>query len=321
MPKYSFIIPVYNRPDEVDELLGSLSKQTVSDFEVVVVEDGSDKDCEAVVANFADSLDLYYHRIPNSGPGQARNQGANKARGVWFVFLDSDTLLPPDYLRHVDQYVSSTNVDAYGGADRDKKDFLPIQRAISYSMTSMLTTGGIRGRNKSMERFKPRSFNMGIKRSVFEQLGGFGSMRYGEDIDFSIRIESAGCRTAFIPDAFVYHKRRTSFSAFFAQIHHSGEARIMLSKLHPGSLKTVHLFPFLFTSGLVLSLLFLVLFPFLGSALVAVYLFYFLLIGLHATWTSRNILVGLMAIAASLIQLTAYGIGFFKAGIYSIMKR
>ena len=317
MPKYSFIIPVYNRPDEVKELLASLTQQSIKEFDVVVVEDGSENDCEAVVNQFTTTLSISYHQIPNAGPGAARNYGAAKTSSEWLIFLDSDTLIPSDYLTHVDDFLTEEDVSAYGGADKEKEDFLPIQKAISYSMTSILTTGGIRGRKNSLEKFKPRSFNMGIKKSVFEQLGGFGKMRYGEDIDFSLRIEEANFKTAFIPDAFVFHKRRTSFTAFFKQIRHSGEARIVLSKLHSGSMKLVHLFPTMFVAGLLASLFTVFLTPFFGVLALAVYVIYFMIIGTHAMLVNKSFKVGLLSMVAAFIQLSAYGYGFLKAGLQS----
>lgn len=315
MSKYSIIVPVFNRPDEVDELLESLSKQSFRDFEVIIVEDGSDIDCKQIVESYQSELNLHYHLISNSGPGLARNHGASKAKGEWLIFLDSDTLIPEKYLTSINDFIDSNNIDAFGGADRDKDDFLPIQRAISYSMTSFFTTGGIRGSQKSIEKFKPRSFNMGMKKSVFESLEGFSEMRYGEDIDFSIRIERGNYATAFIPEAFVYHKRRTSFKAFFHQIRHSGEARIALKNIHKGSLKMVHLFPALFTLGILISIILVLSIPILGLVGLATYAFYFLIILIDATSKSRSLMVGLLSVISSFIQLSAYGIGFIRAGL------
>ncbi|MEM6735865.1 MAG: glycosyltransferase [Bacteroidota bacterium] len=320
MPKYSFVVPVYNRPHEVAELLSSLTLQEVDDFEVIVVEDGSENDCEPIIDVYRDKLALKYFRIPNSGPGRARNYGASQASGDWFIFLDSDTLIPNNYLVSIETFLRENEVDAFGGADRDRNDFLPIQKAISYSMTSFLTTGGIRGSKRSMEKFKPRSFNMGIKKIVFEHLNGYGKMRYGEDIDLSIRIENLCFKTAYIPDAFVYHKRRTSFWEFFKQIKHSGEARILLSQIHKGSLKLVHLFPGIFTVGFVVSLIFILLLPTFGSIGFVIYSCYFLLILIHSSLKTRSIKIGCLASIASFIQLIAYGYGFLKYGTIAFMK-
>lgn len=320
MLKYSFIIPVYNRPDEVDELLASIKDQTFSDFEVLVVEDGSTNDCRSVVAKYEKFFELAYYQIDNSGPGMARNHGAQNAKGSWYIFLDSDTLLPADYLNSVDEYLLGNSVDAFGGADKDREEFYPIQKAISYAMTSFWTTGGIRGSNKSLEKFKPRSFNMGIKRVVFEQLEGFGSMRYGEDIDFSLRIEKANFKTAFISKAYVYHKRRTSFKAFFKQIRHSGEARIHLTALHKGSFKIVHLFPGIFVLGLLVTIALWIFYPLLAIPLLFTLCVYFFGIGVDSTIKTGSVKVGLLSIIASFIQLSAYGLGFFKAGTISLFK-
>lgn len=207
--KYSVIIPVYNRPDEVNELLESLTLQTCKDFEVVVVEDGSSIPCQEVVEKYSDRLDIHYYNKPNSGPGQTRNYGAERSHGEYLIILDSDCILPPGYFEAVEKELQSSPVDAFGGPDRAHASFTDIQKAINYSMTSFFTTGGIRGGKKKMDKFYPRSFNMGVRRSVYQTLGGFSKMRFGEDIDFSIRIFKAGYRCRLFPSAWVYHKRRT----------------------------------------------------------------------------------------------------------------
>ena len=228
--KYSFIIPVYNRPDEVDELLDSLTRQECRDFEVVVVEDGSAVPCRDVCDRYADRLDLHYYNKENSGPGQSRNYGAERAQGEYLIVLDSDVVLPPGYLSAVDAELAERECDAFGGPDSAHPSFTPVQKAISYSMTSFFTTGGIRGGKKKLDKFYPRSFNMGIRRDVYERLGGFSRMRFGEDIDFSIRIFKAGCRCRLFTAAWVWHKRRTDFRKFWRQVYNSGIARINLYK-------------------------------------------------------------------------------------------
>ena len=241
--KYSFIVPVFNRPDEVDELLESLCAQTLKDFEVIIVEDGSTKPCKDVCDKYADILDLHYYLKENSGPGQSRNYGAERASGEWLIVLDSDVVLPNRYLESVECKVNS-GIAAWGGPDASHPSFTPVQKAISYSMTSFFTTGGIRGgKGKKLDKFFPRSYNMGIRRKVYQELGGFTKMRFGEDIDFSYRIVEAGYKTALIPEAWVWHKRRTDFRKFFRQVYNSGVARINLEKRHPGTLKLVHLLP------------------------------------------------------------------------------
>ena len=251
--KYSIIVPVYNRPDEVDELLESLSNQTQQDFEVIIVEDGSVKPCKDVCDKYAGILALHYYAKENSGPGQSRNYGAERANGEWLIILDSDVVLPEGYLAAVDSAIShqTSDIAAFGGPDAAHPSFTPVQKAISYSMTSFFTTGGIRGGKAKLDKFYPRSFNMGIRRDVYLQLGGFSKMRFGEDIDFSYRIVEAGYRPQLFPDAWVWHKRRTDFRKFFRQVYNSGIARINLMKRHPGTLKLVHLRPTVFALGVI----------------------------------------------------------------------
>ena len=226
--RYSVIFPVYSRPDEVDELLGSLAVQTFRDFEVIIVEDGSSVPCEGVVGDYRDRMDIHYYYKPNSGPGQTRNYGAERSRGEYLLILDSDCILPEGYLAAVEAELRREPADAFGGPDRAHDSFTSVQKAINYAMTSFFTTGGIRGGKKKMDRFYPRSFNMGIRAEVYRALGGFSRMRFGEDIDFSIRIFKAGYRCRLFPQAWVWHKRRTDFRKFFKQVHNSGTARINL---------------------------------------------------------------------------------------------
>lgn len=249
--RYSVIIPVYNRPDEVDELLYSLTTQTFQDFEVIVVEDGSSVPCKQVVDGYADKLDIHYYYKPNSGPGQTRNYAAERSRGDYLLILDSDCILPDGYLAAVEAELSREPADAFGGPDRAHDSFSDVQKAINYAMTSFFTTGGIRGGKKKMDKFYPRSFNMGVKAEVYRALGGFSQMRFGEDIDFSIRIFKGGYRCRLFPEAWVWHKRRTDLKKFFKQVHNSGIARINLYKKYPESLKLVHLLPAVFTLGVV----------------------------------------------------------------------
>ena len=253
--KYSLIIPVYNRPDEVAELLDSLTRIAFRDYEVILVEDGSTLPCEAVARQYGDRLSLRYFAKPNSGPGQSRNYGAERAEGEWLIVLDSDILVPEGYFDALNSFLAHNDVDAFGGPDRAHESFTPVQKAINYGMTSFFTTGGIRGGKQKLDKFFPRSFNMGIRRKVYHALGGFRAMRFGEDIDFSYRIVEGGYRTALIPDAWVYHKRRTDFRKFFRQVHNSGIARVNLTILHPGTLRLVHLLPSAFTIGCVLLLI------------------------------------------------------------------
>ena len=255
--KYSVIIPVYNRPDEADELLDSLTRQTVKDFEVVVVEDGSAVPCKEVVEKYADRLDVQYLTKKNGGPGPARNYGVEHAKGEYVLILDSDCVLPDGYMAAVEAELAANPCDAFGGPDAAHDSFTPVQKAISYSMTSFFTTGGIRGGKKkgALDKFYPRSFNMGVRRDVYLKLHGFSKMRFGEDIDFSYRIVEAGHTTRLFPDAWVWHKRRTDMDKFFKQVFNSGIARINLEKRHPGTMKLVHMLPMVFTVGVLLLIL------------------------------------------------------------------
>ena len=324
--KYSIIIPVYNRPDEVDELLTSLCEQKVKDFEVIVVEDGSQRDCKAVTEKYADRLDVKYFMKPNSGPGQSRNYGAERAQGDYLIILDSDVVLPPGYLEAVD---NSHPVHAFGGPDAAHPSFTPVQKAISYSMTSFFTTGGIRGSKKArLDKFYPRSFNMGIRRDVYLKLGGFSKMRFGEDIDFSYRIVEAGYNPQLLPEAWVWHKRRTDFRKFFRQVYNSGIARINLEKRHPGTLKLVHLLPTVFTVGVIALVLLFVCGLMLSSfgsptlkpqghlvcqlAILPLAL-YALIIFIDSSIRNKSLHVGLLSIPAAFVQLMGYGLGFIES--------
>ncbi len=310
MPNLSLIVPVYNRPDEVDELLQSILEQEVMPYEIIIIEDGSEIDCEQVVKRHASRLPIAYYTKSNGGPGATRNFGATRATGDYLIILDSDVLLPPHYVQTLIQSLETDSIDAFGGPDAAHPEFTPTQKAISYAMTSFFTTGGIRGgKADAMDKFHPRSFNMGIRRSVYEALGGFREMRFGEDIDFSYRILEAGYSTKLIPDAWVYHKRRSTFTQFFKQVHNSGIARINLEILHPGTLKLVHMLPALFTAGLVFCFS---LRAESSIAMLPVHLFT-LLILIDATNKTKSLQVGVLAIVAAYVQLIGYGTGFLRA--------
>ncbi len=324
--KYSIIIPVFNRPEEVDELLESLLGQEEKDFEVVIVEDGSQIPCKEVCGKYADRLDLHYYQKENSGPGQSRNYGAERAGGDYLLILDSDVVLPRGYLRAVSEELDRKPADAFGGPDRAHDSFTDTQKAISYSMTSFFTTGGIRGGKKKLDKFYPRSFNMGIRRDVYQELGGFSKMRFGEDIDFSIRIFKAGKHCRLFPEAWVWHKRRTDFRKFWRQVYNSGIARINLYRRYPESLKLVHLLPMVFTVGtallglLVLTGILLLCFPgtraegwrLLLTGLIPL-LLYSAVICTDSARQNHNLKIGLLSIRAAFTQLTGYGCGFISA--------
>ena len=323
--KYSVIVPVFNRPDEVDELLESLCSQTHKDFEVIIVEDGSQKPCKDVCDKYANILDLHYYYKDNSGPGQSRNYGAERAKGEYLLILDSDVVLPERYMEHVEQSLTADAAPAFGGPDAAHPSFTPVQKAISYSMTSFFTTGGIRGGKKKLDKFYPRSFNMGIRRDIYLQLGGFSKMRFGEDIDFSYRIVEAGYQPRLFPEAWVWHKRRTDFRKFFRQVYNSGIARINLEKRHPGTLKLVHLLPTVFTVGVIgLWVSWMLvndywLLAYKESAPIACHLLllpiilYCLIILIHSTIENKSLWVGILSIPAAFVQLMGYGFGFIDS--------
>jgi glycosyltransferase involved in cell wall biosynthesis len=315
--KYSVIVPVFNRPDEVDELLSSLCTQTFKDFEVIIVEDGSNVPCAEVVRRYDGRLDVHYYAKPNSGPSQSRNYGVERAKGEYVIILDSDVVLPEGYLQAVDDELLRQPCDAFGGPDRAHSSFTPTQKAINYAMTSFFTTGGIRGGKKKMDKFYPRSFNMGVRTEVYRALNGFSNMRFGEDIDFSTRIFKGGYACRLFPNAWVWHKRRTDLRKFFRQVHNSGIARIHLTKRHPGTLKLVHLLPALFTAGCILLVVLAVVAALLGCphawVLLLPLLLFALIIFIDATRAERSVEVGGRAILASFVQLTGYGTGFLRA--------
>lgn len=307
--RYSIIIPVYNRPDEADELLESLTLQTLKDFEVIVVEDGSAIPCREIVKKYEDQLNIHYYDKPNSGPGQTRNYGAERAKGEYLIILDSDCVLPPGYLNEIEKELTRKPADAFGGPDRAHSSFTHTQKAINYAMTSFFTTGGIRGGKKKMDKFYPRSFNMGIRAEVYHTLGGFSKMRFGEDIDFSIRIFKGGYACRLFPEAWVWHKRRTDLKKFFKQVHNSGIARINLYKKYPESLKLVHLLPAIFTLGVVLVLPASLICPW-SLALLGVFAG---VIFIDSSIANKSPLIGIISVMAAFIQLTGYGSGFLAA--------
>lgn len=306
---YSIIVPVYNRPDEVDELLESLTHQVFRNFEVVIVEDGSDKRCDEVCNRYKDLLPLRYYYKKNSGPGNSRNFGVDYANGDYVIILDSDVVVPPHYLSAIDEELSREQCDFFGGADAAHTSFTPVQKAISYSMTSFFTTGGIRGGKKKLDKFYPRSYNMGVRRTAYQALGGFSRMRFGEDIDFSYRLIENGYKSRLFPEAWVWHKRRTDLRKFFRQVYNSGIARINLEKRHPGTMKPVHLLPMLFTLGVLLLLL---LSPWCLWTLTPL-LAYALIICIHSSVVNKSLRVGLLSVPAAFTQLMGYGLGFINA--------
>ena len=309
---YSVIVPVYNRPDEIYELLKSLTKQTYNQFEVLIIEDGSENRCEQIVRQFKDQLDIRYYYKENSGQGFSRNFGFERARGDYFVVFDSDCLVPPHYFETVTEYLALIPADCWGGPDKAHRSFTPVQKAINFSMTSFLTTGGIRGKKKHLGTYHPRSFNMGISREVWIKTGGYKITRMGEDLEFSIRIIKMGFKTVFIENAFVYHKRRTNLKQFFRQLHFFGRARINISRFYPDELKPIHLFPVLFLVSLIASVLFLLLkIPVLKS-FIWLYFFYALLLFLTSFLREKSLHISFLAVFCAFTQLSAYAIGFIS---------
>lgn len=310
--KYSIIVPVFNRPDEVDELLLSLTRQSFTNFEVLLVEDGSTNRCDKVYEKYAKQLRINYIFKPNSGPGPSRNVGYEHAKGDYYIAFDSDCIIPPDYLTNVDRFLSQTPLDAWGGPDRGHADFTPVQQAMAYTMSSVLTTGGIRGGLKDVKNFQPRSFNMGISKDVFRRTEGFKFDRYAEDIEFSIRIKKSGFYVGYIPDAYVFHKRRTNLGQFYRQVFNFGRGRVQVGRVHSEAVRITHWFPSLFLIGLTLVLiLFLVSWP-LGVIGLLGYALYILAIAFSAYRYSKSMLVGLLAGPSAMVQLVGYGAGFLK---------
>lgn len=310
--KYSLIVPVYDRREEIDELLESLAAQEYDSFEVVVVEDGSSVRSDDIIAKYQDDLNIQYFYKENSGPGASRNFGMTKAKGDWFVIFDSDCLIPPHYLNSVDKFLAQRDVDTYGGPDKAHHSFTNTQKAIDWAMTSYVTTGGIRGSDKSLDDYQPRSFNMGIKREVFQKVGGYGKIWPGEDPDLSFRIKKAGFSVGFIKDAYVYHKRRIDLKKFGQQVYKFGVVRNILSKWHPGTGKLVYAFPSLFLIGCCVCLILaLTISWYLALPVLLIALIMFV----EALVTRKSLVIALLAVPAAFIQLWGYGYGYLKSFI------
>lgn len=310
--RFSIVIPVYNRPKEVEELLESLCQQTFKDFEVIVVEDGSTEKSDMICEKYKDQLDIKYYFKPNSGPGPSRNYGAEHSQGDYLIILDSDVIVPEGYLSFLQNELDHKPCEAFGGPDRAYESFTSIQKAINYSMTSFFTTGGIRGGKQKMDKFYPRSFNMGIRRDVFQNVGGFAPIRYGEDIDLSTRLFKAGYDCKLFPDAYVYHKRRVKFSSFFRQVKHSGEARVMLKRKYPETFKLVHLLPAAFVIGNIALVLLSIFHRWWWILPIP---FYMALVFIDSLTKNKNLKVALLSIPAAYYQLFGYGIGFIEGSL------
>ena len=307
---FSVIVPVFNRPQEIEELLESLSNQDFEeDFEVLIIEDGSSITCKDVIEKFQSKLPLQYHTKENSGPGGSRNFGMDKAQGNYYIFLDSDVILPKQYLSEVSKKLESSYTDAFGGPDAAHSKFTILQKAINYSMTSYLTTGGLRGHKKGVGKFQPRSFNMGISREVFEKTQGFSKMRVGEDIDLTFRLWEFGFETQYIENAYVYHKRRSTLKQFFNQTYAFGEARPILNRKHPSTLKMTYWFPSIFIVGLDVSIVMAI---FGELTLFSCYYLYFLVLIIDASF-KNGIRVGALSVITTITQFLGYGLGFITS--------
>jgi len=318
--QYSFIIPVYNRPDEIKELLQSFRDLEGNiPFEIVIIEDGSTIDCKGVVDSFTSDLNISYYNKPNSGPGDSRNYGMHKAKGNYFIILDSDCLLPPQYLKVVSRELNNNYVDCFGGPDAADESFTNLQKAINFAMTSFITTGGIRGSKSKNKKFQPRSFNMGISKAAFEASGGFGRIHPGEDPDLSLRLNALGFKTVLLNEAFVYHKRRISWSKFYKQVHKFGLVRPILSLWHPKSERFIYWLPTLFCLGLILAI---VLAVFGYNFLIVIFGLYIAFAFLTALYQTKSIGIALQAILAIGVQFFGYGFGFLKSTfVIKVLKK
>ena len=309
----SIVVAIFNRKDELFELLNSLIAQTDKDFEVIIVDDGSFVDLLPTVETFKEMLNIQYFKKANSGPGLSRNYGARRAKNDWLVFVDSDVIVEKDYIENIKKNLEKTDCAAFGGADKAHKGFNLLQKAISYSMTSVFTTGGIRGSKKAVTRFQPRSFNMGVNKEIFLKIGGFSEMRIGEDPDLSMTIWENGYQTAFFDDIGVYHKRRTDLGKFSKQVYQFGCARPILNQRHPDYVKPTFWFPTLFLLGYVAGIL--EYFLLQKGFVLACYGFYTLVIFLHALYLTKNIAIAAQAIITTYIQMFSYGYGFLESWI------
>jgi glycosyltransferase involved in cell wall biosynthesis len=318
--QFSVIIPVYNRPDEMEELLNSLQRQDYDNtFEIVVIEDGSTVRSDEVIKKYTDKLEISYYFKENTGPGDSRNYGMKKAKGDYFIIFDSDCIIPPQYLSVIDSALKKEIVDFYGGPDNALESFSDVQKAINFSMTSILTTGGVRGGTEKVNKFQPRSFNMGISKKAFLASGGFGNIHPGEDPDLTIRLWNLGFKSRLISEAYVYHKRRIDWDKFALQTLKFGKARPILNSWHPNYSKLTYFFPSVFVIGFYISLLMLL---FVKDFLFKLYCIYLLLIFISSSIQNRSISVGFLSVIATWIQFKNYGFGFLISFIrISLLKQ
>lgn len=317
MCRFSVIVPVYNRISEVEDLLESLASQICKDFEVVIVEDGSSQRCDGVVDRYAGEIDVSYYYKENEGRSIARNYGLERAKGDYFVFFDSDCVIPPEYFDTLSRALDNNPLDCFGGPDAAHESFSDIQKAINFSMTAFLTTGGIRGGKVQLEKFVPRTFNMGFSRKVWERVGGFREM-FSEDIDMSTRIRQAGFSIGLVREAYVYHKRRVNLRLFARQIYVFGMSRITLYLLYPDSLKLVHWLPAVFVVGCAAMILLAAFWNWIAILPLVAYL---AALFVSASVSTKSLKIAAMAVVSSIVQLGGYGIGFLKAYFWKILLR
>lgn len=310
---YSLIIPVYNRPNEVNECLKSLISQTFKDFEIIIVEDGSNIRCEKIIKDYENFLDIKYFYKANSGPGLSRNYGAEKANGKYLIFCDSDCILPNIYFEEIDKALKTNATDFFGGPDKAHHSFTDFQKSINYAMTSFITTGGVRGNDKTALEFQPRSFNMGISKNAFIAVDGFGVIHPGEDPDLSIRLWRHGFESQYISSAFVYHKRKISWTKFYTQVNKFGLCRPILNYWYPETKKLTYWFPTCFIFGLISGISAALFYK--NQIILSLYVIYFLIVIIDSCIKSKNIKIGLLSFFAVIIQFFGYGVGFFKSNI------
>ena len=318
MPKYSVIIPIYNRPDEAEELLDSLAKQTYKNFDILMIEDGSTKDCSAIVKSYSNELDIKYHFKANSGPGDSRNVGMSMATGDYLIFFDSDCIIPPQYFEEVEKQLAIIPFDAFGGPDNAHESFSKVQKAINYAMTSIITTGGVRGKKNKLDQYQARSFNMGISKEVYKKVGGYTDVTPGEDPDLSYRIMNAGFKVGLIEKAYVFHKRRVDFSKFIKQVYKFGVMRSVLIKWYPDKFKLTYTFPSLFLLG---SLLLIVLTIAISPVFIIPLAFIVFILFIESIIKTKSLSISLLAVLASFIQLYSYGYGFLKSAILILVLK
>jgi len=317
---YSFIVPAFNRPDEIRELLDSflqlnLPSEGYEGLEVIIADGSPTMLLTEVIQPFTNKLTIKHLHKPRLAISPSRNLGAEHAKGNYLIFLDSDVILPKNYLMAVHKALQSENIDAFGGPDAAHSSFTDVQKAISFAMTSYLTTGGIRGGKKQLHQYNPRGFNMGIRKEVFQKVNGYSSFTCGEDIELSIRIVKSGYVVKLIPEAYVYHKRRTTFKSFFRQVFRFGAARINIFYRHRSELKITHLFPSAFLLFVTLGWISAFIHPYLFTVYLVMLGIYYALIFILATIQEKSIMVGVLSLIASTCQLFGYGSGLLSNAV------